>query len=118
MGTEFPSFHLAKVKENREAQNLQNFYAILCNLCISSAMAMAMSMYRTLCVLLIYLCKPKININFLIRLALEFYSKKEDFRKQKLDFRTHISETRSQESDFRKQILEIMVTTSLLDFRV
>ena len=42
---------MAKVKENSEAQNLQNFYAILCNPWISSAMAMAMSIYRTLCVL-------------------------------------------------------------------
>ena len=39
---------LAKVKENSEAQN---FNAILCNPWISSAMAMAMSIYRTLCVL-------------------------------------------------------------------
>ena len=39
---------LAKVKENSEAQN---FNAILCNLWISSPMAMAMSIYRTLCVL-------------------------------------------------------------------
>ena len=39
---------LAKVKENSEAQN---FNAILCNPCISSAMAMAMDIYRTLCVL-------------------------------------------------------------------
>ena len=51
VGTEFLSFHLAKVKENPEAQILQNFYAILCNTWISSAMAMAMSIYRTLCVL-------------------------------------------------------------------
>ena len=42
----------AKVEENPEAQNLQNFYAILCNSWISSAMAMAMSIQRTLCVLL------------------------------------------------------------------
>ena len=39
---------LAKVKENSEAQN---FNAIFCNPWISSAMAMAMSIYRTLCVL-------------------------------------------------------------------
>ena len=51
VGTEFLSFHLPKIKENSEAQNLQNFYAILCNPWISSAMAMAMSIYRTLCVL-------------------------------------------------------------------
>ena len=44
---------LAKVEENSEAQNLQNFYAILCNPWISSAMAMAMSIYRTLCVLVL-----------------------------------------------------------------
>ena len=50
-GKKFLSFLLAKVKENSEAQNLQNFYAILCNPWISSAMAMAMSIYRTLCVL-------------------------------------------------------------------
>ena len=42
---------LAKGKEPPEAQNLQNFDAILCNPCISSAMAMAMSINRTLCVL-------------------------------------------------------------------
>ena len=41
---------LAKVRENSEAQNLQNL-PILCNPWISSAMAMAMSIYRTLCVL-------------------------------------------------------------------
>ena len=35
---------LAKVEEN-----LQNIYAILCNPWISSAMAMAMSIYRTVC---------------------------------------------------------------------
>ena len=45
---------LAKVKENSEAQNLQKFYAILCNPWISSAMAMAKSIYRTLCVLVIF----------------------------------------------------------------
>ena len=55
MGTEFLSFLLAKVKENSEAQNLQNFCAILCNPWISSAMAMAMSIYRTLCVLVSFL---------------------------------------------------------------
>ena len=38
----------AKAKENSEAQN---FNAIFCNPWISSAMAMAMSIYRTLCVL-------------------------------------------------------------------
>ena len=38
-------------KENSEAQNLHNFYVILCNPWISSAMTMAMSIYRTLCVL-------------------------------------------------------------------
>ena len=39
--------------EQRKKQQLrlQNFYAILCNPWISSAMAMAMSIYRTLCVL-------------------------------------------------------------------
>ena len=42
---------LAKVKEHPEAQNLQNFDAILWNPWISSAMTMAMSIYRTLCVL-------------------------------------------------------------------
>ena len=41
---------LAKVKENSETQNLQNLL-ILCNLWIFSAMAMAMSIYGTLCVL-------------------------------------------------------------------
>ena len=46
---------LAKVEENSEAQNLQNL-PILCNPWISSAMAMAMSIYRTLCVLVIYPC--------------------------------------------------------------
>ena len=45
---------LAKVKENSEAQNLQNL-PILCNPWISSAMAMAMSIYRTLCVLVFFL---------------------------------------------------------------
>ena len=40
----------AKVKENSKAQILQNFNVILCNLWISSAMAMAMSIYRSLCV--------------------------------------------------------------------
>ena len=46
---------LAIVQENSEAQNLQNL-PILCNPWISSAMAMAMSIYRTLCVLVIYPC--------------------------------------------------------------
>ena len=41
----------AKVNENSEAQKLQNFNAILCNPRIFSAMAMTMSIYRTLCVL-------------------------------------------------------------------
>ena len=40
---------LAKVEEI-----LQNFYAILCNPWISSAMTMAMSIYRTLCVLVYF----------------------------------------------------------------
>ena len=40
-----------KLLANSEAQNLQKFYAILCNPWISSAMAMAMSICRTLCVL-------------------------------------------------------------------
>ena len=49
---------LAKVKENPEAQNLQNFDAILRNPWISPAMAMAMSIYRTLCVLVFkWACK-------------------------------------------------------------
>jgi len=43
-----PPLGSAIVKENSEAQNLQNFNAILCNPWISSAMAMAMSIYRTL----------------------------------------------------------------------
>ena len=51
---------LAKVEENSEAQNLQNFYAILCNPWISSAMAMAMSIYRTLCVL-VFSCPEQLN---------------------------------------------------------
>ena len=38
-------------QENPKVKNLQNFDAILCNPWISSAMAMAMSIYRTLCVL-------------------------------------------------------------------
>ena len=42
---------LSKVKENSEAQNLQNNNAIFWNPWIFSAMAMAMSIYRTLCVL-------------------------------------------------------------------
>ena len=46
---------LDKVEENSEAQNLQNL-PILCNPWIFSAMAMAMSIYRTLCVLVIYPC--------------------------------------------------------------
>ena len=40
-----------KAKKNSEAQNLHNFNTILCNPLISSALAMAMSIYRTLCVL-------------------------------------------------------------------
>ena len=40
---------LAKVEENSEAQNLHNF-PTLCNPWISSAMAMAMSICRTLCI--------------------------------------------------------------------
>ena len=43
---------LAKVEDISEAQNLQDFYAILCNPWISSAMVMTMSIYRTLCVFL------------------------------------------------------------------
>ena len=46
---------LAKVQENSEAQNLQNL-PILCCLFLKSAMVMAMSIYRTLCVLVIYPC--------------------------------------------------------------
>ena len=42
---------ISKVKENSEAQNLQNANEILWNPWIFSAMAMAMSIYRTLCVL-------------------------------------------------------------------
>ena len=41
----------AKVKENSEAQKFQNFNAAFCNPWIFSAMAMSMSIYRTLCVL-------------------------------------------------------------------
>ena len=41
----------AKVKENSEAQKFQNFNATFCNPWIFSAMAMSMSIYRTLCVL-------------------------------------------------------------------
>ena len=48
-----PPLSSAKFKENAEAQNLQNFNGILCNPWISSAMAMAMSIYRTLCVLVL-----------------------------------------------------------------
>ena len=44
---------LDKVEENSEAQNLQNL-PILCNPWICSAMAMAMSIYRTLCVLVYF----------------------------------------------------------------
>ena len=47
----------AQVKENSEAQNLQNFDAILRNPWISSAMTMAMSIYRTLCVLISFRCE-------------------------------------------------------------
>ena len=49
-----PPLGFAKVKENSEAQNLQNFNAILCNPWISSAMAMAMSINRTLSVLVTF----------------------------------------------------------------
>ena len=45
------SFSESWVKENFEAQNLQNFFVKLCNPWISSAMAMAMRIYETLCVL-------------------------------------------------------------------
>ena len=51
----------AKVKENSKAQILQNFNVILCNLWISSAMAMSMSIYRTLCVLV---CDSKGHLKF------------------------------------------------------
>ena len=44
---------LDKVEENSEAQNLQNL-PILCNPWIFSAMAMAMSISRTLCVLVYF----------------------------------------------------------------
>ena len=55
---------LAKVKENSEAQN---FNAILCNPWISSAMAIAMSIYRTLCVLVSLIVFPgKQGSNMLI----------------------------------------------------
>ena len=49
----FPAFWKFLIEENSDGQNLQNFYAILCNPWISSAMAMAMSIYRTLCVLVL-----------------------------------------------------------------
>ena len=42
---------LFSCQSQRKLRNLQNFYAIPCNPWISSAMAMAMSIYRTLCVL-------------------------------------------------------------------
>ena len=43
--------NMKKMKEIKETMNPHHFYAILCNPWISSAMAMAMSIYRTLCVL-------------------------------------------------------------------
>ena len=46
-----PPIGSAKVKENSESEKFQNFNATFCNPLIFSAMAMAMSIYRTLCVL-------------------------------------------------------------------
>ena len=48
---------LSKVKEN-----LQNFHAIFCNPWISSAMAMAMSINRTLCVLVSTQAPPVVPV--------------------------------------------------------
>ena len=51
------------LEENCEAQNWQNFYAILFNPWNSSVVAMAMSIYRTLCVLVCTLVTLEKNLD-------------------------------------------------------
>ena len=55
LGTKPKEVLLVLPKENSEAQKFQNFNATFCNPWIFSAMAMAMSIYRTLCVLVFFL---------------------------------------------------------------
>ena len=55
-GKEFPSFLKISCQNQRKHRRskLAELFEILCNPWISSAMAMAMSIYRTLCVLVIF----------------------------------------------------------------
>ena len=85
---------LAKVKENSEPQILKNL-PILCNPWISSVMAMAMSIYRTLCVLVFL----KISLlEMLIAVGNEIRFQSSDFRKHEIRF---------QKSFFRNQTSDI-----------
>ena len=85
-------------------KNYSQFYALLGNPKFYSAIAMAMSIYGTLCVLVPEKFTPRDGHCFW-----------QYFRNPKSYFGNQVSKIRFQESYFRNQILEIMVITSLLE---